>query len=96
MRTHHRWLNLLIAVGFALGQWCAVVHASQHEIVLHAEKTPCAICAIAHAAAAKPAALMLPPARCSHERLSVAAPVRLPFTRRAFRPPSRAPPLPLV
>jgi len=43
MRTHHRRLNLLIAVGFALGQWCAVVHASQHEILPHAEKTPCAI-----------------------------------------------------
>lgn len=93
MRSRRTWFHLLLAVGFALGQWCAIVHASQHEILPHVEKTPCPICAIAHAAAAKPAALALPPARWVQERVAERLPASHPRVRGAVRPPSRAPPL---
>ena len=96
MRRHRTLLHLLVAVGFALGQWCALVHASQHELLPHAGKTPCAVCAIAHAAGVKPAALKLPVPLATRAEAPATRELADHHVRLVVTPPNRGPPRLLV
>ncbi len=92
MRKHRFLLHLLLVVGFALGQWCALVHASHHELLPHPEKTPCAICAIVHAAGVKPAPLNLPVPLLAQAEAPVARQPTDHHVCLVVSPPSRGPP----
>ncbi len=89
--------RLLLLLTFAVGQWLAVVHATEHELATGTAKADtCAVCSLSHGNGG-PATLPALPADLS----SKAAPpppalaVALPELR-AFRARSRAPPVLLV
>lgn len=85
-------LNWLLALGFAVGQSSAIVHASHHELVPHPPTSHCTICAFAHAA---PIATLPPVVADTGAEWSLqcasrtATPAHANF---AILPPSRAPP----
>lgn len=95
-RRHPRLLAVLTALGFFLGQFGALVHATQHELLPQPHQAVCAICSIAHAAGVRPAIPSVPPvARVPSHRLACDAP-RVDRFQSVNLPPSRAPPLILV
>jgi len=83
-------------LGFFLGQFSALVHATQHELMPQQHQAVCAICAIAHAAGVRPAVPNLPPvAPVSTARLACDSP-RVERFQPVNLPQSRAPPSILV
>ncbi|MGH8460736.1 MAG: hypothetical protein ACRESS_03955 [Stenotrophobium sp.] len=85
-------LHFFAILGLLLGQWCAVVHASQHDDLPAAGKPPCAICAIAHASGITPSTVQLSTMSApAAERICEVLPVA-PAVRRSTPPQSRAPP----
>jgi hypothetical protein len=88
-------LKLAALLGFVLGQWFAVVHATRHE--LSANDSPvCQVCAIAHAAGGVPAVAVLPLKLVPQCAPPAAPRISVPCLRPHRRPPSRAPPQFLV
>jgi hypothetical protein len=86
-------LRLLLLLTFTVGQWLAVVHATQHELAPTAKADICAICVLGHGNGAA----ALPPALPADLSSKSAAPSALPAVvlpeLRAARARSRAPPL---
>ncbi|MGH8455727.1 MAG: hypothetical protein ACRETW_05470 [Stenotrophobium sp.] len=85
-------IHYFAILGLLLGQWCAVVHASGHDLLKQPEKTPCAICVVAHASGVTPSAVTLP---LLSAPVSVTADAALPVSpaiARVAPPQSRAPP----
>ncbi len=85
--------RLLLVLTFAVGQWLALVHATQHELTASAEKADtCVVCSLGHGSGGV-AALPALPVDLSSKSL-VPRPllaVALPALR-AARARSRAPP----
>ncbi|HEU0196505.1 MAG TPA: hypothetical protein VFQ88_04715 [Nevskiaceae bacterium] len=81
-----------MALGFFLGQFCAVLHASHHELVHLPDQPACMICAIAHAAGLRPALPPLPPAAPVLASAPVVRRLWTPRVKLVNLPPSRAPP----
>lgn len=92
MKTlRHRCLLTLALFGLLVGQWFAVVHATQHELS-NDDTRYCQTCAIAHASGGVPAAPQTPLLAVLHDLPPPARPRPLLATRAYTRPPSRAPP----
>lgn len=89
-------LRLLLLLSFALGQWLAVVHATQHELAPTAKADICSICVLSHGHAGT-AALPALPADLS-SKAAAPPPLATPSlpSLRAARARSRAPPVVLV
>lgn len=92
MTRVRRRLHLLFALGFLLGQYAALLHASQHELVVQPDKPPCQICAIAHAASLATTPLPLPADLSPISEAPDVPMVRAPQVRLVTIPQSRAPP----
>ncbi len=90
---HGRPLHLLLALAFALGQWFAVVHTTQHELNGADKLVACEICAVGHAAAAPPSAVALTVAFFRSTEAPVALPAAVPQRKSLYRPPTRGPPV---
>lgn len=93
LRNRSRLLAPLLGLLLLLGQWCAVVHASQHELATAGKHLVCEICLSADGSGAAPpppsiqAALV--PAQI--EKQALPPQFQLP-ARRQVRPQGRAPP----
>ena len=87
-----RTSRILLALAFVLGQWFAVVHATQHELNSADRLVACEVCAAGHASGTLPIAavpaLALLPAIEPPARLAIAAAFASPI----HRPPTRGPP----
>jgi hypothetical protein len=85
--------RLLLLLTFAVGQWLAVMHATQHELDTVAKADNCVVCSLSHGNGG-PAALPTLPADLSSKS---AVPAPLPAVAfselRAARARSRAPPV---
>ncbi|WP_293002953.1 hypothetical protein [Nevskia sp.] len=92
-KPFHFWL---LALTFAVGQWLAVVHGTQHALNSGDQLVACEVCVAGHASAGPPNA-DLPVALLP---LRIELPTRaLPQPRRdapALLPPPRGPPIPLA
>jgi len=90
-----RFLHFAAILGFVVGQWFAVVHATQHELSSN-EHSYCQTCAIAHAAGGTPAAV--PPSAVFIPRGEEPPAPYVPeiVIRPVLRPHSRGPPTFLV
>ncbi len=90
-----RTSRILLVLAFLMGQMFALSHSIHHELLAHG-KTPCEICAVAHASAVPPAPL-LPVAQVIPHGMVEAMPALAPSDRRPFaRPNTRGPPAILV
>ncbi|MBL6749895.1 MAG: hypothetical protein ISP90_05200 [Nevskia sp.] len=87
--------RILLLLAFFAGQMFALAHAARHELVEQG-KTPCEICAIAHASPV-PAAEAVPAVQAiAHVALDV-RPAPAPLDSRPFeRPNTRGPPIHLA
>jgi hypothetical protein len=83
--------KVLLLLGFLLGQWAAVVHAAQHE-VLEPHGTQCQVCSIAHASPVSLDLPRLPVLTCRHEPVRADGRVFRFDIRIWARPHSRGPP----
>jgi hypothetical protein len=88
--------HFLLALAFAIGQWFAVVHGTQHELGAGDKAAACEICALGHASAAPPkhvapSAVFIAGAECPAPSIPVA-----PRPCLLQLPPARGPPLVLV
>lgn len=90
-RTH-----FLLALAFALGQWFAVVHATQHELSSADRLVACEVCAVGHAAATPPPAAAAGLVFAPGIETPLARPTAAPRRNTALRPPTRGPPSILV
>ncbi len=93
---HGRTLHLLLTLAFALGQWFAVVHGTQHELNGADKLVACEICAVGHASAAPPSAATLTVSFFRNTEAPVAQPAAAPQRKPLYRPPTRGPPAILV
>lgn len=91
-----RTAQLILALAFVLGQWFAVVHATQHELSAADRLVACEVCAVGHAAAPPPAAAAPLLRIVVAIESPVRAPVDTPRVHSLLRPPTRGPPSPLV
>jgi hypothetical protein len=96
MTRRHRRLHVLFALGFLLGQYAALMHASQHELVVQPDKPPCQICAIAHAPSLTTTPLPLTANLSPLSETPTFPIVRAPQVQLVTVPQSRAPPASLV
>lgn len=85
-------LAALIVLGFFLGQFCALIHASHDELIHQPDQPACAICAIAHAAGVRPTMPALLPVVHAPGPRPVPVVPRLENLQRVALPQSRAPP----
>lgn len=85
-------LPAVIALGFVLGQFCALIHATHHELTRQPTQPACAICVIAHAASVRPAMPPLPTATPAREWNPTVAESRRENLQPITLPPGRAPP----
>lgn len=85
-------LRLLLLLTFSVGQWLAVVHATQHELTAADTLVACETCLLGHGSGGMPSMPILP-ADLSSRAAPPPAPrlAALPDLR-AARPRSRAPP----
>lgn len=90
--SERRYALLLIALlGFVIGQWFAVIHATQHELSAgHTDS--CQICAVAHAAGGTPAVSLVPAATARHSKELPAPVIERAALQPIARPRCRAPP----
>lgn len=89
---HGRATHLLLALAFAVGQWFAVAHATQHELNGSDKLVACEICAVGHAAAPPPTATTVAVAFFRSVEPATAQPAAAPQRRTLYRPPTRGPP----
>ena len=85
-------VRLLLALAFVAGQFCALAHATQHELTPDKAQN-CETCALAHGGMAPP---MVLPLHCSPVPVSLTPDATRPDTpalRPTSRPRSRAPPM---
>ena len=89
-RPLHLWL---LALTLVVGQWLAVVHGVQHQLNSGEQLVACEICAVGHASAGPPAAV-LPLALLPVAIERPAARLPSPQARATLLiPPPRGPPL---
>lgn len=89
------WLPALVALIFLVGQYGALVHATQHQLA-GTPHTPCALCAFSHAAGPTPVMPVLPTAVLPPPFHPDARIQRVECLQPVHLPPSRAPPVFLV
>ncbi|GAC1629696.1 MAG: hypothetical protein NVS9B10_21230 [Nevskia sp.] len=89
---HGRTAHFLLALAFVLGQWFAVVHATQHELNAADRLVACEVCAVGHASGAAP--LAAAPALALLPSIEAPQGQRAPAVSRKpiRRPPTRGPP----
>ena len=85
--------HLLLALIFAIGQWFAVVHGTQHELNAGDKVVACEICAIGHASAGPPSQVVPQGGFVARAETPALASTPAPRAALFLRPPTRGPPL---
>jgi hypothetical protein len=84
--------HLLLALIFAIGQWFAVVHGTQHELNAGGDTVACEICALGHASAGPPPQITPQGGFVARAETPALAPTPAPRAALVLRPPTRGPP----
>jgi hypothetical protein len=92
MRGSRRFPRFLLILAFVVGQWFAVVHATQHELSSPQEAATCSICAVAHSGGGVPTFVALLIAFTYAALVSDARPAGIVVRRAFLLPQGRAPP----
>ncbi len=91
-----RTTHFLLALAFAVGQWFAVVHGTNHELSDGDKLVACEVCAVGHAAAPGPAPAGTLLAALPQIEAPLGQPDAAPAGKPLYRPPTRGPPMLLV
>ena len=87
-----RLLHFVAILGFVVGQWFAIIHATQHELS-DSDTDGCQVCSLAHATGGAPAALSLPVDTAPLSEPPPEPAIETVALRPIARPRSRGPPL---
>jgi hypothetical protein len=89
---NRRLPQFLLILAIVVGQWLAVVHATQHELSAPDESISCDICAVAHSGGGLPVVITLFIAFAFREFISFPQPAAVVIRRTVVLPQGRAPP----